>query len=140
MMIYVAGLYLDIIINLSPCIKLLELSIRLDPEQFSSDGVTVNLEWTLLNSQTYYQQLLRNIIVNAAPPPRNIIFTGNMRAQLVLAYNTPYNVSVTQNSTCEQLIQTSFLELNYGKLCMHIVNSIIEHELFLQPSVLTQWN
>ena len=37
----------------------LELSIHSDPEhaQFSRDGVTVLLEWTLLNSQIYYQTI-----------------------------------------------------------------------------------
>ena len=94
----------------------LELSAQSDPEQFSSDGVTVNLEWTLLNSQVDYQQLLQNVIVNANPPLDNIMFTGNMRIQLVLSYNTLYFVSVTQNSTCEQLNRTTFLELNYSKL------------------------
>ena len=93
----------------------------MDPEQISTNEVLVNLEWTLLNSQIY-QQFLRDIIVNTVPPLRDMIqFTGSTRAQLVLSYNTLYNVSVTQNSTCEQLIRTSFHQLSYSKLCMHIV-------------------
>ena len=94
---------------------LLDLNIQSDSEDFSSDGVTVNLEWTLLNSQTYYQQLLHSIGINAHPQLINVMFTGNMSAQLTLSYNTLYNVSVTQHSTCQQLIQTKFLELNYSK-------------------------
>ena len=92
------------------------MSVQSDPEEFSSDGVTVNLEWTLLNSQVYHQQFLQNVIVNVNPPLDNIMSTGNMRVQLILSYNTLYNVSVTQNSTCQQLNQTMFLELNYSKL------------------------
>ena len=93
-----------------------ELSIQFDSEELSRDGVTV--QWTLLNLQIYYQQLLRNVSVKAVPPLRNIMFTENTRVQLVLSYNTLYNVSVTQNGTCQQLIQTTFLELIYGKLCL----------------------
>ena len=98
----------------------LGLSVQSDPEQFSRDGVTVNLEWTLLNSQDYYQQFLQNVIVNVDPPPDNIMCTGNMRVQLTLSYNTLYNVSVTQNSTCERLYRTTFLELNYSKLYIYV--------------------
>ena len=98
----------------------LDLSIRSHSEQFSSDGVTVNLEWTLLNSQVYYQQLLRNVSINVDPQLSNVMFTGNMRVQLTLSYNTLYNVSVTQHSICQQLIiRTTFLELNYSKLYLH---------------------
>ena len=94
------------------------LSIQIDSEDFSSDIVTVSLEWTLLNSQSYYQQLLLNVSVSADPLLRNVVLTGNMRALLVLSYNTLYNVSVVQNSTCQQLIRTNFLLLNYSKLFM----------------------
>ena len=95
----------------------LELSIHSDPEhaQFSRDGVIVLLEWTLLHSQTYYQQFLRNVSINADPPPNNLMFAGSMRVWLVPSYNTAYNVSATQHSTCQRLIRTAFLELNYSK-------------------------
>ena len=96
----------------------LELSIRFDSEEFSSDVVTVSLVWTLLNSQIYYQQLLYSVSVSADPPLRKVMFTGDMRAQLVLVYNTPYNVSITQHSTCQRLTPTTFLELIYSKLCL----------------------
>ena len=81
-----------------------------------SDGVTVTLEWTLLNSQPYYQHFLGNVSVNANPQPKNVMFIGDMRVQLALSYNTLYNVSVTQHSTCRQLIRTTFIELNLSKL------------------------
>ena len=92
------------------------MSVRSCTEQFSSDGITVTPEWTLLNSQDYYQQLLRNISVSTNPQPNNVMFTGDMRVQLTLSYNTLYNVSVTQHSTCRQLNQTKIIELNFSKL------------------------
>ena len=64
----------------------------------------------------YYQQFLRNVSVSANPQPKNVIFTGNMRVQLTLSYNTLYIVSVTQHSTCEPLNRTKIIELNFSKL------------------------
>ena len=96
----------------------LDLSVQSHSEVFSGSGVTVTLEWILLNSLTYYQQLLRNVSVEVDPPLSNVMFTGNMRAQLTLSYNTLYNVSVTQHSICQQLIRTKALLLNFSKLHM----------------------
>ena len=118
----------------------LEWSIQSDPEQFSSGGVTVLLERTLLNSQSYYQQLLRNISVNADPPLHNMMFTGSMRVELVLSYNTLYNVTVTQHSTCAQLIRTTFLQLNYSKTMHNIIHVQYNMNLLLQTNALTQCN
>ena len=67
-------------------ILILDLSIHSRSEDLSSDGVTVNLEWSLLNSQIYYQQLLRNVSVNADPQLSNVVFTGSMSVQFVLSY------------------------------------------------------
>ena len=69
----------------------------------------------LLNSQPYYQQFLRNVSITANPQPTNVMFTGNMRVQLVLSYNALYNVSVTQHSTCRQPNLTKVLLLKYSK-------------------------
>ena len=102
----------------------LDLSVRSCSEDFSSSRLTVNLEWTFLNSQTYYQQLLRNVSVEADPRLSNVMFTGNMRAQLTLSYNTLYNVSVTQHSICQQLIRTKALLLNFSKLDLYIAHQM----------------
>ena len=99
-----------------------DLCVQSHSEDFSSNRVTVTLEWTLLNSQSYYKQLLRNVSVEADPPLSNVMFTGNMRAQLTLTYNTLYNVSVTQHSICQQLIRTKTLLLNYSKLDLYIIH------------------
>ena len=76
--------------------------------------------WTLLNSQPYYQQLLRDVSVST----ESVMFTGNMRVQFLLSYNTLYNVSVTQHSICQQLIRTMFLERNFSKLHKLIIMSL----------------
>jgi hypothetical protein len=116
----------------------LDLSVRSHSEQFSSNEVTVSLEWTLLNSQSYYQQLLSNISVNAVPQLNNVMPTGNMRVQLTLSYNTPYNVSVTQHSVCQQLIRTRFLLLNYSKLYTFYQPDSNNMNSYSQPSVILQ--
>ena len=94
----------------------LSIHIRSESERFSSNGVTVTLQWMLVNLQVYYQQLLPNVSVSTNPQPHSMIFTGDMRVQLELSYNTSYVVSVTQHSICEQLIQTAFIELNFSKI------------------------
>jgi hypothetical protein len=104
----------------------LDLSVQSHSEQFLSNEVTVFLEWTLLNSQIYYQQLLSNVSVSASDPQlNNVMPTGNMRVQLTLSYNTLYNVSVTQHSTCQLLVRTKFLLLDYRKLCTLYIKLII---------------
>ena len=101
----------------------LDLIVQSHSEQFTSDRVTVSLEWALLNLQIHYQQLLHSISVNFIPQPNSMMFTGNMRARLTLSYNTLYNVSITQDSTCQQLVRTKFLLLNYGKPSIYTDNS-----------------
>ena len=117
----------------------LELSIRSDSESFSRGGVTVNLEWTLLNSQNNYQQFLCNVSVSVNPQPKNVMFTGNMRVQLELSYNTPHTVNVTQHSTCRQLNRTKILELNFSEQHKMYNNGTAFQSLFLQASVVIQW-
>ena len=102
----------------------------------------VTLEWTLLNSQNYYQQLLSNVSISADPQPENVMFTGDMRVQLELSYNTLYNVSVTKHSTCRQLVGTTFIELTYSKLLNNIIMPIMInfefHDNIPQASVAIQ--
>jgi hypothetical protein len=89
----------------------------------------------------YYQQFLHNVSVSANPQPNNVMFIGNMRVQLELSYNTPYIVNVTQHSTCQLLIRTEIMELNFSKLHDNYFITVQHAEmLFLQISVVTQWN
>ena len=95
-----------------------ELGIRLISELFSSDGISVVLEWNVSNVQIYYQQLLQNISANIVPnsPKMALMHTGNRTLQLMLSYNTLYNVSITRPGICGQPNQTVFVELNYSKI------------------------
>ena len=98
----------------------LGLSIQIGLEDFLSNEVTITVEWILLNSQLYYQQLLLNVSVSADPQPK-FMFTGSMRVQLMLSYKMLYNVSVTQYSICQELIRTEFLQLYYSKLYIYAI-------------------
>ena len=76
------------------------------------ERITVQLEWTVLLSQTYYQQLLQNVTVHVVPDPERAN-TGNRTLQLTLLYNTLYNVSITQPGICGRPNQTASIELKY---------------------------
>ena len=96
------------------------LSIDSHSAQLMSDRITIILEWAVLLSQIYYQQLLENVSINVIPDPEvTIVYTGNRTLQLTLAYNTLYNVSLTQPGICGQPKQTTFIELKYlfSKYC-----------------------
>ena len=113
----------------TPTIFISELGVQSDSEEFLSDGVIVNLEWTLLNSQSYYQQFLHNISVTVEPQLNNVIFTENMRVQLTLSYNTLYNVTITQNSVCQTLIRTMSFERIYSRLRVQVYIAVL-HDFF----------
>ena len=85
-------------------------------EQFSSDRVMVILEWTLSDLLSRYPQLLQNVSVAVVPYLEvEIMLIGHTSVRLTLLYNMPYNVSIIQPATCEQLRQTAFIKLNYSK-------------------------
>ena len=74
----------------------------------------VNLEWNL--SPSYYQQLVQNVSVTVIPDREvAITYIGNMSIQLILPYNTLYNVRVTQPGIRGRPNQTAFVELSYSK-------------------------
>ena len=86
------------------------LSIHSHLAQLMSDRITIILEWTVLLSQIYYQQLLENVSINVIPDPEVIIvYTGNRTLQLTFTYNTLYNVSLTQPGIRGQPNQTTFM-------------------------------
>ena len=99
-----------------PDMLISNFSIQSHSEQFTRETVTIILEWTVSLSQIYYQQLLPNVSVAVVPYPGIIIvYTGNRTLKLTLAYNTLYNVSLTQPGICGQPNQTAFIELSYSK-------------------------
>ena len=86
-------------------------------ERFSSDRITAVLEWTLSSSLTQYPQLLQNVTVRIIPDSGvEMLLLGNTSVQVILLYNTLYNVSIIQPATREQLSQAAFTEIKYSKL------------------------
>ena len=87
------------------------LKVQSHLAQLMHERITVQLEWIILLSQIYYQQLLQNISFHVVPDPeRATVNTGNRILQLTLLYNTLYNVSFTQRGICGQ---SAFIELKY---------------------------
>ena len=76
-------------------------------EEFGADNVTVTVEWTQEEGVTY-----QIIIVPQIP----IISTGDLGSsiQLILPYNTNYNLSVKSALPCQHQAQSHVL-LFYGK-------------------------
>ena len=89
------------------------LDVRRLSEQFSSDGISVVFKWNVSNILIYYQQLLQNVSINVVPGLVPITETGTF--QLMLLYNTLYNVSITQPGICGQPNQTILIKLSYSK-------------------------
>ena len=54
-----------------------------------SETITVLLEWIILLSQVYHQQLLPNVSIDVVPDTGvTTAYTGNRTLKLTLAYNT----------------------------------------------------
>ena len=77
-------------------------------ERFEANSVIVTLEWTTKHGVTYNVNVDPQVTVN---------HTGSNSAQLVVPFNTKYNVSVVA-SLCGTN-KTTFSLLNYGKLHLH---------------------
>jgi hypothetical protein len=61
--------------------------VRPDTTHFGNDNFTVTLEWSQFSSETYS--------VATVPESEHVSFTMITSVQLVLLYNTQYNVTVT---------------------------------------------
>ena len=73
--------------------------------EFEADRVRVALEWTHKNGVSYAIRV---------DPEVNVSYTWRKSAQLVVPYNTKYNINVTA-SLCGRN-RTAFTTINYGKL------------------------
>ena len=84
------------------------LNVQRLSEQLLSDGIFIVLEWNISNVQIYHQQ---NVSIAVVPNPIVLIHLGNMTLQLMLLYNTQFNVSLIQPGICGQPNHTAFIEL-----------------------------
>ena len=71
---------------------------------FGNNSVTVTLEWSQFSGETY--------TVATVPDPVSVSFTGSTSVQLVLLYNTEYNVTVTA-TLCGYSNSTNSSTLSY---------------------------
>ena len=78
-------------------------------EEFEADGVRVTLEWTHTNGVSYAIRV---------DPEVNVSYSWRQSAQLVVPYNTKYNISVVA-SLCGNS-RAVFIIINYGKLILKL--------------------
>ena len=75
--------------------------------KFGNDNITVTLEWSQFSGETYS--------VATIPEPVNTSFIMSNSVQLVLLYNTQYNLTVTATlHMCGQRNATTNLMIYYG--------------------------
>jgi hypothetical protein len=71
---------------------------------FGNDNFTVTLEWYQFSGETYS--------VATVPQPVNMSFTGSTSVQLVMLFDTPYNVTITA-TLCGNRNTTNLTTLYY---------------------------
>ena len=79
--------------------------------EFEADRVRVTLEWTHKNGVSYAIRV---------DPEVNVSYSWRKSAQLVLPYNSKYNISVVA-SLCGNS-SAAFIIINYGKLMLKILD------------------
>ena len=79
--------------------------------EFEADRVRVALEWTHTNGVSY---------AISVDPEVNVSYSWRKSAQLVVPYNTKYNISVVA-SLCGNT-RAVFIMINYGKLMLKILD------------------
>ena len=90
-------------------VALPDVGIRLRSEQFEIDNVTIDLEWNGSDSQVFY-----NVTTS---PQLSVTFNRSTSIELMVPYNTFYNVSVTPY-LCRRVGTTTLIQLNYSE---HII-------------------
>ena len=78
--------------------------------EFEADSVRVALEWTHQNGVSYTIRV---------DPEVNVSYSWRKSAQLVVPYNSKYNISVVA-SLCGNS-RAVFIMINYGKLMLKIL-------------------
>ena len=76
-------------------------------EGYSINNITVTVEWI---------QQIWAVYNSSVFPPAPLVFTGSSSVQLVLEYNTVYNLSIEMIvAHCGGYTKTSFIALDYGE-------------------------
>ena len=74
-------------------------------EEYLAENVTVTVEWI---------QQLGAVYNTSVFPSASLMFNGSSSVQLVLEYNTEYNISVVAVGPCG-VNATAVITLNYGE-------------------------
>ena len=82
-------------------------------EEYGPKNVTVSVEWT--------QQVATMYTVRISPPVP-IIIIGSTSRQLIISYNTVYNLSVEATAPC-RANATAIIGLHYGEVYSIIYSS-----------------
>ena len=82
-----------------------EVVLKTNMTNFGNDNVTVTLEWSQFSGETY--------TVTTIPEPEHLSFIMSTRVQLVLLYNTQYNLIVAA-TLCGHRTATTNLIIYYG--------------------------
>ena len=83
-------------------IDMYTLTLRVILEEYGVENVRVTVEWAQQVGVTYTARI-------SPPTP-----FGSTSRQLILSYNTCYNLSVVAVTPCENT--TSFIKLSYGEV------------------------
>ena len=78
---------------------------RITEEHYQNDGITVHLEWIHEDGM---------IPIVAIMPEAPLVSMGSASVQMLLHYNTLYNMSITIVDTICGQNHTSITELHYG--------------------------
>ena len=82
-----------------------DLTLRVISEEYSADNITVAVEWTQFMYATYDAMVV---------PPVPIVFTGSTSCQLIIPYNTEYNLTIEAVAPCRPNT-TAFRRFYYGE-------------------------
>ena len=101
--------------------------VQVHSEQFGLDNITVILEWHNEGGGVSYSASVTPESLRVEMLYENV--TGNASVELVLLYNTQYNLSIVA-SLCGLNSAMSITELNYGKF------NTVKRQFFMRVSKL----
>ena len=81
--------------------------MRILEEHYEADNVTVTVEWDQLGHVTYGYSA-------RVTPLAPLMFTGSTSVQLILQYNTEYNLSIVAATPCRETVIVA-ITLNCGE-------------------------
>ena len=80
--------------------------LSITSEEYEADNVTATVQWNQEVGISYMSRIL---------PLAPSFFTGSNSQQLILLYNTGYNLSVIAVTPC-RTNTTAFIQLSYGEV------------------------